>query len=148
MNEWISSYLAYYSESVGALVSATVHSTSGNPFVCKSRGVSTNVVTIIYGRDPATYCGMSGTFGYSWKAGTAWYHPRSILLWYVRSLVHKNVCICKMICVMLPLNVIEVLILWSWQRRLLSLCMHNICIQYMGMYKYASTLKGAARTVS
>ena len=47
-------------------------------------------------------------------------------------LIFKNVCMCKMFCTMLYRRhyVIKVLILWSWQRHFLCLCIHNVYTQY------------------
>jgi hypothetical protein len=45
-----------------------------------------------------------------------------------KKLMLKNVCICKMFVQCCAAHyVIKLLILWSWQRRFLRLCIHNIC---------------------
>jgi len=55
----VSFYLAYYTERVGALISAVVHSTSENPFTCGGPEAATNVVNLYVLRQ------VFGTFGRS-----------------------------------------------------------------------------------
>jgi hypothetical protein len=55
----VSFYLAYYSESVSALISAVVHSTSENPFACSGPEAATKVVNLSVLRQ------VFGTFGRS-----------------------------------------------------------------------------------
>jgi len=83
-------WLEYWGESVVALVKVP----SCIPLLeilSSARGPKAPPLT----HDSFMYCGMClAPLAIVWKAGAAWYRSQSILLWYVRSLILKNVSVC------------------------------------------------------